>query len=119
MRYTCDEPGFEAAFLEIDELRWMRRDVTVLFMGSESEEWFAVLRKHCTALHLPVLEGEPITKPADLTTEALDRLDIVLYGWLNGKLSLAAGAVGELAKNARRRSSNQSETMPAADSPTN
>jgi hypothetical protein len=82
MRVTCEEPGFETAYLEIETARWTRPEVDALVSGALTEKWFAVLQRKVTGVCLPTLEGEPVTIPGHLTPEALDRLDYVLWNWL-------------------------------------
>lgn len=82
MRQDCAEPGLSEAFIDITTTGWTRKQVETVRSGESAGGWFAVLQEKTAAVYLPVLEGEAVRLPADLTADALDRLDYVLYQWL-------------------------------------
>lgn len=110
MRYQCQEPGFEDAFLEIPETGWTRAHLRQLRELDESAAWFDTLRFHVTALHLPVVEGDAVTTPAGLVPEVLDRLDLVVYNWLIAAIVEAMRNVTHLGNAPWRRLSGTQET---------
>lgn len=110
MRLDCAEPGFETAYIEVDTAKWLRPEVNIMSQGATTDKWFALLRRKVTAVRLPVLEGEPITLPAHLTPEALDRVDYVLWNWFVWAVTQAAKEVIDLGNAPWRRSSSTPET---------
>lgn len=118
MRYACEEPGFEDAFLEISETGWTRKALRELGTLSESDEWFAALAGRLTAVHLPTLEGAPVTAPGQLTAAALDRLDVVLYNWFVAALLEALGDVTNLGNAPWRRLREKRAAAAATPPPT-
>jgi len=78
MRYTCEEP-FAGAFVEYSDA-WSMRDRR-LFISDKGDEWLDLIRGKVTALHLPAMEGEPLTSAEHLTVENLERLDGRLFDW--------------------------------------
>lgn len=116
MRYECAEPGFEAAWIEIRETGWTRKAINQLRALDESDEWFALLRSHVTGLHLPAVEGDAVSDVADLTPDALDRLDLVLFNWFVSALIEALRDITQLGNAPWRRLSRQSETATATNS---
>jgi hypothetical protein len=110
MRIDCEEPGFESAYIDIETSRWTRPEVDVLTRGAATEKWFEVVRRKCKALSLPVLEGEPVTVPDQLTAAALDRLDYVLFNWVVAAVTKAGREVIHLGNAPWRRLSATPET---------
>lgn len=103
MRYDCDEPGFEGAFVEFAPSGWTRKTMRDLRKLDEESGWFDVLRGRVTALHLPTVDGAALDAPADLTADNFDRLDLVLYNWLVAIIIKALGEVGDLGNAVWRR----------------
>lgn len=113
MRIVCEEPGFDGAFIDIDTARWTRRDVEVLVRGATTDAWFAVLRRKITAVSLPALEGEPVTTPDQITSEAMDRLDHVLWNWFVAAVTSAGRELISLGNAPWRRLSPTPEANAA------
>lgn len=103
MRYECEEPGFEGAYLEMTDKGWTRKALNQLRTLDESDAWFGVLAQYVTAVHLPTLDGEPVQAAGQITPDALDRLDIVLYNWFVSALSEALADVTNLGNAPWRR----------------
>jgi len=118
MRYECQEKGFEGAYLEFPDTGWTRAHMRDLRTLDESEAWFARLRSRLTEVHLPVVEGEPVTKAEQVTPEMLDRLDLVLYNWFASTIVEAMRDVTQLGNAPWRRLSAGSETSVATKPPT-
>jgi hypothetical protein len=121
MRYECQEPGFEGAFLEFSDRGWTRKDIALLRQLDESDAWFALLHSKLVGLYLPTVEGgEPngIRHPAELTAGALDWLDLVLYNWFVTALVEALRDVNSLGNAPWRRLSRAQEAAAATNSPT-
>ena len=119
MRYTCEEPGFEDAFLEFSEVGWTRRALNSLRTLDDTEEYFAIVRSRLTAIQVPALEGDDLTAPEHLTPDALDRIDIVAYNWIITVIVRVIRDVTNLGEAPwRRLRASQGETAPATDSQT-
>lgn len=78
MRYDCNIEGFEDCFVEFSE-RWTRNQVKTYF-AAKNEDYFDLLRSKIVSLHLDV-EGGAIDDPDQLTLEAADDMDMILWRW--------------------------------------
>lgn len=103
MRIACEEPGFEAAFLEFADSGWTRAHLAAVRDLNESEEWFANLRARLTGCFLPVVSGEPVTEPEGVTPALLDAMDLVLYNWFITAVIQAVQEVTRLGEAPWRR----------------
>lgn len=79
MRYECDDPQFAGAFIEFSE-QWSVRQRRALVDG-DGPEYVKLLASKVTALHLPAIEGDAITEPAQFDQENIDRIDFRLFEW--------------------------------------
>ncbi len=117
MRIVCEEPGFEGAYVDIGTARWTRRDVDALVRMATTDEWYDVLQRKVTAVSLSVLEGEPVTKPDQITGEAMDRLDYVLWNWFVAAVTSVGRELIDLGNAPWRRLSPTPEAKAAETRP--
>ena len=80
MRYDCDDPLFEGAFVEWVDL-WSVRQRRAL-IDADGDEYVQLLADKMVGLYLPTVEGDPITEPAQFTQENVDRVDFRLFEWV-------------------------------------
>lgn len=107
MRYECDDPQFAGAFIEFSE-QWSVRQRRVL-VEAESDEYVQMLASKITALHLPVLEGDAITEPAQFDAENIDRVDFRLFEWVKRQTLQLLIDLADLGEAYRRRLYGTSE----------
>ena len=84
MKYTCDVPGLEDNWIEIED-KWTRRETKELD-GIQDERYFEVLRAKTISCHLVDDDGNVITKPEGITDDAFDAFDEAILGFLGGVL---------------------------------
>lgn len=101
MRFDCAEPEFPGAFVEFTDA-WSVGEKRRVF-EVQGEEFYALLQRKLTALHLPALEGDALDAPADVTRDGVDRLDGRLWDWLRGTISTAILELGNLGEAVRQR----------------
>jgi hypothetical protein len=107
MRYECDDPQFDGAFVEFSE-QWSVRQRRAL-VEANGDEYVRLLASKVTALHLTVVEGEPITEPSQFDQQNLDRVDFRLFEWVNRQTVQLLLDLAELGEAYRRRLSGISE----------
>ncbi len=118
MKYDCDIPGLEHNFIELRD-DWSRGQVRE-FWTAKGEDYFALIAKKTTAVHLDVPDGEPVTDPTQLTVAALDAIDSRVFQWFMAVPVAHVQALGDMGEAARRRllDSKGESTAPTTDSPT-
>lgn len=80
IRYDCEDNEFEGVFVEIAK-SWSRREVRESW-DATIENLIPILSRKIITLYLPRVDGEPITRPQDLTFEATEDIDSRLFQWL-------------------------------------
>jgi hypothetical protein len=113
MLYTCDDPQFAGAFVEFSE-QWSVRQRRALITET-GEEYVQLLAAKIEALHLPAVEGEPITEPAQFNQENIDRIDIRLFEWVRRQTVQLLVDLAELGEAYRRRLYGTSEEKAEAE----
>ena len=109
MRFDFDGPEFPGAFVEFSDA-WSVGEKRRIF-EVQGDEFYSLLRRKVTALSLPVMEGEQITAPDQLTHDSIDGLDGRLWDWFRGTVGRAILELGNLGEAMRRRLST-SDTKP-------
>jgi hypothetical protein len=99
-RYECDDPAFAGNFIEYSDA-WSLREVDAAWNAPPSAMVEAVAHK-VTALHLEMLDGDPLMEPCDLTDDNLQGVDLRLYYWLAGTFVKVTTDIGQLGKALRR-----------------
>lgn len=112
MRYKCDDPMFDGAFVEFAE-QWSVRQRRAL-VEQEGPEYVQTLASKITALHLPVIEGDPITDPAQFTVADIDRVDFRLFEWVKRQTLQLLIDLADLGEAYKRRLYGTSEEKAAA-----
>lgn len=101
MRFDCAEPEFSGAFVEFSDA-WSVGEKRRVF-EVQGDEFYALLQRKITALHLPALEGNALDSPAGVTRDGVDRLDGRLWDWLRGTISAAILELTNLGEAVRQR----------------
>lgn len=96
MRYEFDDTNF----VEF-ESRWTRKDIRTISTGT-GEEYVDTLRRKIVAVHLDLSDGA-ITSPEELTDEAIDNMDWVLWRWFSATPMAVIKDLSDLGEAQRRR----------------
>lgn len=99
MRYECDIPGFEECYFEVSE-RWTRGEIKQ-FYKANNDDYLAIICAKIEEIHLATVAGF-IDSPADLTIEATDDIDVILWTWFSTAISTAVGDVQDLGNERAR-----------------
>lgn len=97
-RYDAPEP-FVGAFVEYSDAWSVGQHNR--FLSLRGAAFVEILASKVTACNLPCAEGENITEPADITLEALDRMDKRAFQWFLDTASDCARIIGELGEASR------------------
>jgi hypothetical protein len=116
MRYTCEHPAFEDAWIEVPDMGWRRSELEQLATFANTPEWWALVQRRVTALHLPTLDGDALTRPEQLTLDDTDRVDFILYQWMLSRLAVGYKDVNKLG-NAQWRLSSDTPAETVATKP--
>lgn len=86
-RYSCDIPGLETNWIEVDET-WTLGEVRAMDEAQEMDALRTWWGRKITACH--ILDGETvIDSPSALAASALENVDWRLYGFLGNVLNRA------------------------------
>jgi hypothetical protein len=103
MRYECDEPGYEANFVEFSRA-WTRKE-RADYIALQGDDWLALVGRKITACHLDCVSGPPITHGHKLTQNAVDdAIDAIVWDWFSAVLLRFRVEMGQLGEALRRRS---------------
>lgn len=108
-KYTCDIPGFEDCWFEISE-RWTRGELKSFF-AETGDAYLDLIRRKIVAIHMPT-EGDPITEPAHLVNENIDRVDIWVWKWFGTAIAVGVDELYSMGEaHARRWSGDYAKQM--------
>lgn len=112
MRYECEIDSFAGDFIEFSDTFSRGQQRALWAAAGEDDALFLEhLRPKITALHLSCIDAEPITRPADLTPERTDAMDLRLYGWFGTVWLTHLRGLRELGNGLGRTSSAISVAM--------
>ena len=110
MKFTCNLEGFEGNWIEFSD-RWTRAEGKELFDLPERDAFNKFMPAKCIACHLEQSDGDPITDPAKLTYDALDDVDLVVFGFVARALYNCYQELTRLGNASARLSSNTTAQM--------
>lgn len=121
MRYICDIPGLESDYVELSDA-WSRAEVRQFwkFQGEDADAFMALIQRKIVAMHLSLVDAEPLTTADQFTSDNLDLLDYRAFEWLRWVPLTHVRRLGELGEAARLRlfeNTGESAT-PVTPSPT-
>ena len=105
--YKCDVDGFEKAFVIFNDV-WSRGDVRA-FWDTGGEDHLQLILSKVQGCRIPLVNGDVITDPADLTVDVLDDVDIRLWGWFVNQPTKHVAELQNLGEVLRRLSSTGTE----------
>lgn len=108
-KYQCDIPGFEDCWFELSE-RWTRGELKAFF-AETGNKYLDLVRSKIIACYFAA-EGAPITEPAQLTSENVDRIDIWLWKWFGTAVAVGVDELYSMGEaHARRWSGEYAKQM--------
>lgn len=105
-RYDAPEP-FAGSYVEYSDA-WSVGQRN-RFFSLKGADFVALVAQKVKAVHLPCAEGDDITSPAELTFEALDRLDDRILRWFLDTASDCLRKVAEMGEALRLSPSDTTE----------
>jgi hypothetical protein len=103
MRYECDEPGYEANFVEFSRA-WTRKE-RADYIALQGDEWLALVGRKIKDCWLDGVDGTQIRFGGDLTQDAVDNyIDAIVWDWFSAVLLRFRVEMGQLGEALRRRS---------------
>lgn len=106
LRYTCDEPGLEENWLDIDGI-WSYREKAEFMATGTDEAVIEWARRKIEACHIVLMTGEIMTDPARLAfDDGLLDADLRVGAFIARALVEAVGSLGNLGNANARLSSN-------------
>ena len=106
MRIQCTLEDFPECCVEVSE-KWTRAEEREL-VTANADQFIGLWQRKVLACNLRTEDGEYITKPADVTWDIIDQMDVRLAGFVGGVLATACMELRNLGKVSRRVSFNGS-----------
>lgn len=109
MRYYCTVDGLTDSWIELADA-WTRAEWAALQGVKGNADYFDILRRKTTAMHLATADGGAINDVALLTDDGLQAIDLALWGFLVTVLFRAAAdrkTLGDFAMRALLSSSDK------------
>jgi len=117
LRYTCDEPGLDANWLDIAEA-WTLRERREFWETATDDAVLDWARRKVGACHIVTATGAVIDQGADLTLTGLDDVDLRVVGFIGRALVEAVGSLGNLGNaHARLSSTGRGKTPTTITAP--
>lgn len=101
LRYECQNAEFSGCFVKYSEA-WTRGEVRIMLLADDTEQIMATLASKIVDLHLNCINAPPITEPEQLTTDAIDAVDMRLWKWFGGTWTVALEEITQLGNALRR-----------------
>jgi hypothetical protein len=111
LKYQCDIPGFEDCWFELSE-RWTRGQVKAFF-ADRGEDFLNLIRSKIVAIHFTTDSGA-IDHPDQLTVDATDDVDMVLWKWFSTALNTGVDELYSMGEAHARRWSGEYAKLMAA-----
>lgn len=110
MKFICNLEGFTDNWIEFSD-SWTRREGKELFELAERDAFNKFVPLKCIACHIEQVDGEPLTDPAKLSYDALDDVDLVVFGFMARALFSCYQELTRLGNASARLSSSTTAQM--------